>query len=630
MPFINPFIKDGQIKFPDGASIVEHVERWARVRSDKLAYRFLDFSTERDGVARDLTWAQFSARNKAVAARLQQVTQPGDRVAILCPQNLDYLVAFFGALYAGRVAVPLFDPSEPGHVGRLHAVLDDCHPSAVLTTTEAAEGVRKFFRSRPANQRPRVIAVDAVPDDVAATWVHFEDVDETTIAYLQYTSGSTRIPTGVQITHLNMATNVVQIVEALEGEEGDRGLSWLPFFHDMGLVTGLIAPMIGHYFTFMTPAAFVRRPERWIREMARKEGDTGGVISVAPNFAFDHAAARGVPKEGEAAIDLSNVKAVLNGSEPISAATVRRFNEAFSPFGFPAKAIKPSYGLAEATLMVSTTPAAEEPKIIYVDRDELNSGRIVEVDGDSVKAVAQASAGKVGVSEWAVIVDAESATELPDGQVGEIWMSGQNMGTGYWGKPEETVEVFQNTLKSRTSPSHAEGAEDDATWVRTGDYGAFYDGDLYITGRVKDLVIIDGRNHYPQDLEYSAQEASKALRTGYVAAFSVPANQLPAEVFENAHAGLHRDDDDSSEQLVIVAERAPGSHKLEVGPITDDIRAAIAVRHGVTVRDVLLTAAGAIPRTSSGKIGRRACRSAYLDGSLRSGKIANAFPDETD
>ncbi|QRY52475.1 long-chain-fatty-acid--AMP ligase FadD32 [Mycolicibacterium septicum] len=630
MPFINPFIKDGQIKFPDGASIVEHVERWARVRSDKLAYRFLDFSTERDGVARDLTWAQFSARNKAVAARLQQVTQPGDRVAILCPQNLDYLVAFFGALYAGRVAVPLFDPSEPGHVGRLHAVLDDCHPSAVLTTTEAAEGVRKFFRSRPANQRPRVIAVDAVPDDVAATWVHFEDVDESTIAYLQYTSGSTRIPTGVQITHLNMATNVVQIVEALEGEEGDRGLSWLPFFHDMGLVTGLIAPMIGHYFTFMTPAAFVRRPERWIREMARKEGDTGGVISVAPNFAFDHAAARGVPKEGEAAIDLSNVKAVLNGSEPISAATVRRFNEAFSPFGFPAKAIKPSYGLAEATLMVSTTPAAEEPKIIYVDRDELNSGRIVEVDGDSVKAVAQASAGKVGVSEWAVIVDAESATELPDGQVGEIWMSGQNMGTGYWGKPEETVEVFQNTLKSRTSPSHAEGAEDDATWVRTGDYGAFYDGDLYITGRVKDLVIIDGRNHYPQDLEYSAQEASKALRTGYVAAFSVPANQLPAEVFENAHAGLHRDDDDSSEQLVIVAERAPGSHKLEVGPITDDIRAAIAVRHGVTVRDVLLTAAGAIPRTSSGKIGRRACRSAYLDGSLRSGKIANAFPDETD
>ncbi|GAA2570767.1 long-chain-fatty-acid--AMP ligase FadD32 [Mycolicibacterium diernhoferi] len=629
MPFHNPFIKNGQIKLPDNGSIVQHVERWAKVRGDKLAYRFLDYSVERDGVARDLTWAQFSARNRAVAARLQQVTQEGDRVAILSPQNLNYLVAMYGAIYAGRIAVPLFDPSEPGHVGRLHAVLDDCEPAAVLTTTDAAEGVRKFFRSRPANQRPRVIAVDAVPDEVAGTW---EPVDVTidTVAYLQYTSGSTRIPTGVQITHQNLATNIVQIIEALEGEEGDRGLSWLPFFHDMGLITALLAPMIGHNFTFMTPAAFVRRPGRWIREMARKPEDTGGVISVAPNFAFDHAAARGLPKEGEPPLDLSNVKAVLNGSEPISAATVRRFNEAFGPYGFSPKAIKPSYGLAEATLFVSTTPASEEPKILYVDRDALNNNRIVEVDADSPTAVAQASAGKVGISEWAAIVDAESATELPDGQIGEIWISGNNMGTGYWGKPDETVNTFQNILKSRTTPSHAEGAADDATWVRTGDYGAFYDGDLYITGRVKDLVIIDGRNHYPQDLEYSAQEASKAVRTGFAAAFSVPANQLPAEVFDDAHTGLKFDPEDTSEQLVIVAERAPGSHKLELGPVIDDIRAAIAVRHGVTVRDVLLTPAGAIPRTSSGKIGRRACRAGYLDGSLRSGKIANDFPDETD
>ncbi|CAJ1578600.1 long-chain-fatty-acid--AMP ligase FadD32 [[Mycobacterium] wendilense] len=630
MAFHNPFIKDGRIVFPENASIVKHVEKWAKVRGDSLAYRFLDFSTERDGVARDLNWADFSARNKAVAARLQQVTEPGDRVAILCPQNLHYLVAFFGALYGGRIAVPLFDPSEPGHVGRLHAVVDDCEPAAILTTTEAAEGVRKFFRSRPAKERPRVIAVDAIPDEVAATWVSPPEPDETTIAYLQYTSGSTRIPTGVQITHLNLATNVLQVVEGLDGDDGDRGLSWLPFFHDMGLITALIAPMLGYRFTFMTPAAFVRRPERWIRELARKPEDTGGTISVAPNFAFDHAAARGVPKEGPGAVDMSNVKAILNGSEPISAATVRRFNEAFGPFGFNPKAIKPSYGLAEATLFVSTTPSADEPRIISVDRDALNSGRFVEVDDDSIKAVAQAGAGKVGIGEWAVIVDPETASELPDGQIGEIWISGQNMGTGYWGKPEETRETFQNTLKSRINPSHAEGAADDATWVRTGDYGAYYDGELFITGRVKDLVIIDGRNHYPQDLEYSAQEASKALRTGYVAAFSVPANQLPDEVFENAHSGLKRDADDTSEQLVIVAERAPGAHKLDIGPITDDIRAAIAVRHGVTVRDVLLTAAGAIPRTSSGKIGRRACRAAYLDGTLRSGKVANAFPDALD
>ncbi|MCH9700896.1 MAG: fadD32 [Actinomycetia bacterium] len=629
MAFHNPFIKDGLIKFPDNGSLVKHVERWAKVRGDKIAYRFVDFSTDRDGVDRDLSWADFGARNRALGARLQQVTEPGDRVAILCPQNLEYLVAFFGTLYSGRIAVPLFDPSEPGHVGRLHAVLDDCSPSTILTTTEAAEGVRKFFRSRPAKERPRVIAVDAVPDEVGATWEPV-DVQPDTVAYLQYTSGSTRIPTGVQITHLNLATNVVQIIEALQGEEGDRGVLWLPFFHDMGLVTVLLPTVIGHYISFMTPAAFVRRPGRWIREMARKPDDTGGVISVAPNFAFDHAAARGLPKEGEPPLDLSNVKALLNGSEPISAATVRNFNEAFGPYGFRPQAIKPSYGLAEATLFVSSTDANASPKIITVDREQLNNHRFVEVPSDSPSAVAQASAGLVGVAEWAVIVDAESASELPDGHIGEIWISGQNMGTGYWNKPEETVATFQNILKSRTSPSHADRAADDATWVRTGDYGAYHEGELYITGRVKDLVIIDGRNHYPQDLEYSAQESTKALRTGFVAAFSVPANQLPDEVFDNAHAGLKRDPDDTSEQLVIVGERAPGSHKLEMGPIADDIRAAIAVRHGVTVRDVMLTPAGAIPRTSSGKIGRRACRSAYLDGSLRSGNVPNAFPNESD
>ena len=629
MPFHNPFIKDGRITFPEGASLVKHVERWAKVRGDKLAYRFLDFSTERDGVAHDLRWADFSIRNRAVAARLQQVTQPGDRVAILCPQNLEYLIAFFGTLYSGRIAVPLFDPSEPGHVGRLHAVLDNCEPSAILTTTEAAEGVRKFFRTRPANARPRVIAVDAVPDEVGAAWEPVE-TDQQNIAYLQYTSGSTRIPTGVQITEQNLATNVVQVIEALEGEEGDRGVSWLPFFHDMGLITALLSPMIGHFFTFMTPAAFVRRPGRWIREMARKPEDEGGVISVAPNFAFDHAAARGLPRDGEPPLDMSNIKAILNGSEPISAATVRRFNEAFEPFGFPARAIKPSYGLAEATLFVSTTPAGQPPKIVTVDRDQLNGNHFIEVPEDSPAAVAQASAGKIGVAEWAAIVDHETASEVPDGQIGEIWISGPNMGTGYWNKPEETIATFQNILKSRTSPSHADGAADDANWVRTGDLGAYHDGDLYITGRVKDLVIIDGRNHYPQDLEYSAQEATKALRTGYVAAFSVPANQLPDEVFANAQSGLKRDPGDTSEQLVIVGERAAGTHKMEVEPVTDAIRAAIAVRHGVTVRDVLLTPAGAIPRTSSGKIGRRACRAAYLDGSLRSGKIANAFPDEAE
>ncbi|ORJ59180.1 long-chain-fatty-acid--AMP ligase FadD32 [Mycobacterium simiae] len=632
MAYHNPFIVNGRIKFPDNTNLVRHVEKWAKVRGDRLAYRFVDFSTERDGVYRDIVWRDFSARNRAVGARLQQVTAPGDRIAILCPQNLHYLIAFFGALYAGRIAVPLFDPSEPGHVGRLHAVLDDCHPSTILTTTEAAEGVRKFIRARAAKERPRVIAVDAVPNEVAATWVEPEATEET-IAYLQYTSGSTRTPTGVQITHLNLPTNVLQVLVGLEGKEGDRGLSWLPFFHDMGLITALLSPVLGHNFTFMTPAAFVRRPGRWIREMARKPDDAPDceVFTVAPNFAFEHAAVRGVPKDGEPPLDLSNVKAILNGSEPVSPASMRKFYDAFAPYGLRDTAIKPSYGLAEATLFVSTTPMDEEPTIIHVDRDELNNQRFVKVSADSPNAVAQVSAGVVGVDEWAVIVDPDTASELPDGQIGEIWLHGKNLGTGYWGKEEETNSVFRNILKSRIPESHAEGAADDGLWVRTGDYGTYFEGHLYIAGRIKDLVIIDGRNHYPQDLEYTAQEASKALRTGYVAAFSVPANQLPQAVFDNPHTGLTFDPDDTSEQLVIVAERAAGTHKLEYQPIADEIRAAIAVRHGVTVRDLLLVQSGSIPRTSSGKIGHRACRAAYLDGSLRSGVGSpTAFANATD
>jgi fatty acid CoA ligase FadD32 len=391
--------------------------------------------------------------------------------------------------------------------------------------------------------------------------------------------------------------------------------------------------VFGHSFTFMTPAAFVRRPGRWMRLLARMPDDApdSGTFSAAPNFAFEHAAVRGLPRDDEPPLDLSNVKGILNGSEPVSPASLRKFLDAFKPYGLKETAVKPSYGLAEATLFVSTTPMDEVPTIVHVDREELNSGRFVEVAADAPNAVEQVSAGKIGVDEWATIVDTETASELPDGQIGEIWLHGKNLGIGYWGKEEETAQTFRNILKSRISESHADGAADDGLWVRTGDYGTYHKGHLYITGRIKDLVIIDGRNHYPQDLEYTAQESTKALRVGYVAAFSVPANQLPQNVFDDAHAGLKFDADDTSEQLVIVGERAAGAHKLDYQPIADEIRAAIAVGHGVTVRDVLLVQAGLIPRTSSGKIGRRACRAAYLDGSLRSGiGSPTAFASATD
>ena len=622
--------ENGNITIPDDRTLVDHVEKHTRNDANTLAYRYIDYSRERDGEVHELTWQQFGVRLRAVAGRLQQVTKPGDRVAVLAPQGLDYVISFFAAIYAGAIAVPLFDPDEPGHTDRLHAVLGDCEPSAILTAGSSAAGVRQFFRSLPAAQRPRIIAVDAIPDSVGESWVR-PDIAVDDIAYLQYTSGSTRTPAGVEITHRAVGTNLLQMVDAINLDWNSRGVTWLPLFHDMGLLTVILPAVGGKFITIMSPASFVRRPYRWIKELAAAS-DGAGTFAAAPNFAFEHAAVRGLPKNGES-LDLSNVIGLINGSEPVTTSSMKKFNEAFAPYGLPKTAIKPCYGMAEATLFVSATKAEDEAKVTYVDRTELGAGRMVQVEPGSDNAIAQVSCGYIARSQWAVIVDPESVDgtprEQPDGHVGEIWLHGNNMGIGYWGRENETNATFRNKVTERLPEgSHAEGSAADAHWMRTGDYGVFFDDELYITGRVKDLVIVDGRNHYPQDLEFSAQEASNALRPGFVAAFSVPANQLPVEVFaQGSHSGLKFDADDASEQLVVVAERGPGAGKADPMPIADAVRAAISQRHGVTVRDLLLVPAGSIPRTSSGKIARRACKAAYIEGTLRGGYTQQAFPD---
>ncbi|WP_054816908.1 long-chain-fatty-acid--AMP ligase FadD32 [Nocardia arizonensis] len=614
----------GNISIPGDKTLIDFVDKHGAENGDGLAYRYIDYSRERDGEYQDLTWREFTIRLRAVAARLQQVSSARDRVAILAPQGLDYVVSLFAAVYAGAIAVPLFDPEEQGHTDRLRTVLDDCAPAAILTVSTAAAGVRNFFRHLPAAHRPRIIAVDAIPDGVGQSWVR-PDVAIDDIAYLQYTSGSTRSPAGVEITHRAVGTNLLQMIDAIGVTENSRGVTWLPLFHDMGLLCVILPTIGGGFITIMSPSAFVRRPYRWIKELAAAS-DGAGTFAAAPNFAFEHAAARGLPKPGEE-LDLSNVIGLVNGSEPVSVTSMRKFNEAFAPYGLPETAIKPCYGMAEATLFVSATRNCDRAKVVYVDRGELNAGRMVEVDPGADNAIAQVSCGYVALSQWAVIVDVEHGAEQPDGAVGEIWLHGRNMGIGYWGRSRESEETFRNVLARRLPEgSHADGTGPDALWMRTGDLGAYVDGELYITGRVKDLVIVNGRNHYPQDLELTAQEANSALRPGFVAAFSVPANRLPAERFDG-ESGTRVDAEDISEQLVIVAERGTGAGRADPAPIADTVRAAIAGRHGVTVRDLLLVPAGSIPRTSSGKIARRACRAAYLEGTLRGGRQRQSFPD---
>ncbi|MBA0048997.1 fatty acyl-AMP ligase [Mycobacteroides sp. LB1] len=595
---------DGTIQLPPGSTLLSNFERNIAELGSTISYRYLDFTRDDDGVAIELSWNQLSTRMRAIGARLQQVTEPGDRVAILAPQGIEYVIGFFAAIQAGNIAVPLFAPELPGHAERLDAVLTDATPSVILTTNSAAESVNTFLRKLPRQRRPRVIAIDAVPDSVGETLTPVE-LDTDDIAYLQYTSGSTRTPAGVEITHRAACTNVLQMILAGGLDASTRSVSWLPLYHDMGLIMILFPALCGGHITLMSPLAFVRRPRRWIKQLAA-ESAYGRVFAAAPNFAFELAAQRGRPPAGET-WNLSNVAGLLNGSEPVTLSAIEKFNEAFGPHGFPPAAIKPSYGMAEATLSVATIASDALPSMIYLDRAQLAEDRAVPVPPDAPTAVPHVSCGQVISCQWLVIVDPRTGAELPEGEIGEIWLHGDNIGRGYWGRARETEETFHNRLRSRLEQrSHATGTADDSRWLRTGDLGVYLKDNLYVTGRIKDLVIIDGRNHYPQDIEATASESSPAVRSGYVAAFSVAANQL-------AEAAIA----DTSERLVIVAERAPGSGRVEHEPVVEAIRAAISRKHALPVADIRLVAAGAIPRTTSGKLARRACQIEYLADTYR-------------
>ncbi len=583
----------------DGVTLTSFLDRNRAAFGDGQSYRFIDYARERDGLAVDLSWNALWSHVRAIGARLQQVTSPGDRVAIVAPQGLHYVAAFFAAIHAGNVAVPLFAPALSGHAERLAAVVADARPAAMLTTTAAAEPIRRFMRALPPQQRPRLIAVDAVPETLGAA---FSDVARETddIAYLQYTSGSTRTPAGVEITHRAVCTNVIQMVLAGGLDLKARSVSWLPLYHDMGLMMIMFPALFGQSITLMDPMAFLRRPYRWIKQLG-VEGRDGRTFAAAPNFAFELAAERGLPPQGET-LDLSNVVCLLNGSEPVTMSAIDKFTNAFAAYGLPATAIKPSYGMAEATLSVASIARDAKASEIYLDREQLGVGRAIPVASTTPGAVSHVSCGQPIPNQWAVITNPDGA-EVPDRTIGEIWLHGNNIGRGYFGREDETQRVFGNKLQSRLEHgSHAEGAPDNECWLATGDLGVYIDGELYLTGRIKDLIIIDGRNHYPHDIETTVSHASAAIRSGYVTAFSVPSTALES-------SGNH-----SVEQVVIVAERAAGAGRADPAPILDAVRAAIARQHHIRVADIKLVAAGAIPRTTSGKLARSACRADYLAG----------------
>lgn len=603
------FDEQGQITLPPQMNLAGLCETLYQAEAmqgggDRHCMRFWDFSSDRDGVAVDYTRAQINTRIKAVAARLQQVGTIGDRVAVLAGNSPEYLFGFIGAMYAGMVPVPLYDPNEPGHADHLQAVLGDCKPKIVLTHTPAAASVRAHFAEVPAAERPRIISVDSLPDSLAESWVNPLTLPEVQamlaqstqapldmVAFLQYTSGSTRVPAGVVLTHRSVMTNVLQIFTAARLQTPLRLVTWLPLHHDMGIILAAFVTILGLEMEFMTPRDFIQQPSRWTKQLNKRDNDVN-VYTVVPNFALELGVRYGQPAEGEE-LDLSALDGLIVGSEPVTAKAVNQFFDVFSRYGLERGMIRPSYGLAEASLLVSTPQTDKRPLIIYADREKLSEGVVEVVEENQDNAVPLMSNGSVVQPQALVVVDPETRTELADGQIGEFWAHGQNMALGYLDRPEETAATFHNTLIARLHEnSRAAGFPDDNRWMATGDLGAIIDNEVYITGRLKDLIVVAGRNHYPQDIEYTVDHATDHVEPAAIAAFAI--------------------EGDDVEKLVIFAERERTKDESGDAAAIEAIRAAVTKNHGVVPHEIRIVGLGEIPRSSSGKIARRVCKNAYL------------------
>lgn len=569
-----------------------HLTQNALRAPDETAFTFVDFSTGREGTESKLTWRQLDDVVKTTAVGLHTAGVSGERVAVVAPQGLDYVVGFLAAARAGAVAVPLFPPSLPGHGEKLAAALDDSAPLLAISTREQLASVRDFCTRHGVVPDMRVTTPKDLRSHVGdGPREHPGPVAPEDRAYLQYTSGSTRTPSGVEITHANVCTNARQAMEAYDIRQGRNcAVGWLPLYHDMGLVLMIALPIVGGLpSVLMDPLAFVQQPARWLRLLTRYSG----ALTAAPNFAYDHCVRR-VTAEDRAALSLGSVAAMVNGSEPIRARTLTRFQNAFAPCGMRRTTVRPSYGLAEATVFVASSPAGEEPTVTPFDRDLLTRGtaRVAEpTEGGPVSELV--ACGRPTGQEVAV-VDTSTRRRQEDGTVAEIWIKGPNIGRGYWRHPQESQAAFHAVLDG-------DNPEDPSKhWLRTGDLGVWHDKQLYVTGRIKDLVIIDGTNHYPHDIEETVHHAHPALRRHRCAAFAV--NDVEGE------------GEGEGEGLVVVAEHTrdladPEAVREEV---TRAVRAAVSTRHGVALRGFVLAAPGTVPRTTSGKVARTACRELYL------------------
>lgn len=549
---------------------------------DALAFLYL-IDGEEEGPR--LTYAALDQRARAIAAVLRDGAEPGDRAVLLYEPGVEFIPAFFGCWYAGLVPVPAVPPSRTRArrnwqtVGNIVA---DCEPRFILTTADVQASLANEFHCQARGDGAQSIATDQIDVSNAGRWRE-PRIELDSLALLQYTSGSTAAPKGVMVTHANLVHNQSLLQSALHHHEPGRGVCWLPFHHDMGLVGFVLQTVFrGGMSVILSPAVLVQRPIRWLQAISRYRAH----ISGGPNFAYRLCAER-VAAEQKAGLDLSEWTIAVVGAEPVSALTLARFAESFNSCGFRPEAFYPCYGLAEATLLVTGATKGTPPVVHCVRADALEQGRAAAASANDAKNRAIVGCGRSWAGQEVAIVHPEHRTRCPDRTVGEIWVRGPSVARGYWNRLDETESTFRAFLSD----------SGEGPFLRTGDLGFMEQGELFVTGRLKDVLVIHGRNHYPQDIEATVQAVHPALRLGAGAAFEIRG--------------------DGAARLVIVQELDRHARNLDLAALVGDIRQAVAARHELRVDDIQFLEPGALPRTSSGKVQRHACRSQYELGSLR-------------
>ncbi|MGF1937067.1 MAG: beta-ketoacyl synthase N-terminal-like domain-containing protein [Nostoc sp. ChiQUE02] len=565
------------------SNLIDLARYRAEHQPEDTAYSFL-VDGENEEVS--LTYFEWERRVRAIAFQLQCLGVKGERVLLLYPPGLEYSIAFFGCLYAGVVAVPAYPPRNNRSLGRIQAIVKDAQASVALTNTSLLSNLEQWFALTPELTSLQLLATDNLDWNLADEW-RTPTCDQSTLAFLQYTSGSTSAPKGVMVSHGNLLHNSKLIYQYFRHTPNSQGVIWLPPYHDMGLIGGIIQPLYGGFPTaLIPPMAFLQNPFRWLQAISRYQGTTSG----GPNFAYDLCVQKATP-EKLANLDLSSWKLAFTGAEPIREQTLKRFADTFAPCGFRYEAFYPCYGLAEGTLFVTGGLKDAPPVIHSVQGVALEQNRVVAAAPEEEGSRTLVGCGQVPEEVKVVIVERESLNPCADGEVGEIWVSSASVAQGYWNRVEQTEFTFQ----ARLGVSEETGEIN--RFLRTGDLGFMLNGELFVTGRLKDLIIIRGRNHYPQDIEQTVEKSHSALQPGSGAAFAV------------AVAG--------EEQLAIAFEVERTSlRKLNVSEVVGAIRRAIAEHHDLQVYAIVLLKTGSIPKTSSGKIQRHACLAAFLDGSL--------------